>query len=260
MLNILKKSDLCKKILVSTYLFITFIILLKVMSPKPTQGFYLISYFFIFFLLSFIIYTIDLKDWIKLNINYLKKNIKLMLYFFGCLVIGLTSVIDYLDAFRNILTLSSIFIFGIFTFISLTNNKNDVILSFNLLKIFSGVFIFMSVMLYTTYKDALLFQNDYYKTKISSENEIEKKESIKEYKFFIDSILRIYAPDEINVNSENKIIKIEKRKFHLFTNIASTIIIITIIMCTIFLITNSSLFKINKEKRILYKNHRKKLY
>ncbi|WP_419680701.1 hypothetical protein [Aliarcobacter butzleri] len=201
-----------------------------------------------------------MKNWIRLNINYLKNNIKLMLYFFGCSVIGLTSVIDYLDAFRNILTLSSIFIFGIFTFISLTNNKKDVILSFNLLKIFSGVFILMSVMLYTTYKDALLFENDYYKTKISYENETEKKESIKEYKNFIESVLKIYTPDEIDVNSKNKIIKNEKREFHLFTNIASTIIIITIIICTIYLITNSSLFKINKEKRILYKNHRKKLY
>jgi hypothetical protein len=217
------------------------------MSPNPTKGVFLISSLLIFFLLSLIIYFLDFKSWLKLNINYLKTNIKLMLYFFGCFVIGLTSVIDYLDSFRNILTLSSIFIFGIFTFITLTSNKDDVILSFTLLKIFSGVFVLMSIMLYTTYKDAILLENDYYKTKISYENELERKKSINDYEKFIEASLKIYTPEEININNKNESIKKEKRKFHLFTNIASTIIIITIIMCTIFLITNSSIFKINKK-------------
>lgn len=256
MLELLKKSDLAKKVILSIYIFITFLILLRTISPQPTKGSFLIILSFIFISLSILIFLLNLKDWLKLNVSYLKLNIKLMLYFFGCLVIGLTTVIDYLDAFKNILTLSSIFIFGIFTFMSLSKNKEDIVLSFNLLKIFSGVFVLMSIMIYTTYKDAISLENDYYKTKITYMDKIEKEKTIKDYESFIESTLKLYTPEEININSKDESIKKEKRKFHLFTNIASTIIIITIIMCTIFLITTSSVFKVNRKKKISYRIRR----
>lgn len=193
---------------------------------------------------------INFRNWVLTNLQIVKNYLKATLFFFALIIIGITFQIDYTHAFKNILTMSTIFMFLLFAFHCLAKTKKDeeyILLS---LKIFSGVFILMSIMLYNTFKDAIILENEIHKLKIETAKE-NKNLLIANYNEFLNNQLKIFLPEEIDSRS----IKPDKEEIELqiFVNSASLVIIYTIIYCFILLINNTSIF----EYKVRYKKNQK---
>ncbi|MFX4268073.1 hypothetical protein ACOL29_10525 [Aliarcobacter butzleri] len=197
---------------------------------------------------------IEIKNWLNNNMNYVKKNLIIGLVFISIMVIISTFSIDYSKSMENIVNFSSMFLLFIFIFIIISNNKKDINLSIKLLKTFSSVFVLMSIMVYFTMKDAITLQNESYKIQIENSSGEEKKELLEKYKNSIDSIINFFLFKDVKfaemLKNDNIEIKKDKKEYQFFINTASSIILITIIICLIQLINNSSYFSNIKNKEV----------
>lgn len=242
MLTVLKESILVKKIYVGLVMFLSLLILIAIISPNPNAKKIIFGTGIGILVLVYLSKFINMKEWINNNMSIPIYYTKVTLYFFGCLIIGLMGYIDYAQVFSNMLMLSGMFLFGLFTFHCLTKEQKNSEVILASLKIFFSVFVLMSIMIYNTYKDAISLENELYKSKIEYALPKDKIEKLNNYNTFIESQLKLFTPEKIDFNKKhntNKDKKIKKEpEFHVFMNIASSVIILTIIYCCILIINN----------------------
>ena len=244
MLTVLKESILVKKIYIGFGMFLILLILISFMSSNPNAKNIILGTGIAIFILGYLSKFINMKEWIKDNSNIPIYYSKLTLYFFGCLIIGLMRYIDYVQVFSNMLMLSGMFLIGLFTFHCLSKKQKHSEIILSSLKIFFSVFVLMSIMIYNTYKDAIILENELHKSEIEYALPKDKLEKLNDYNTFIESQLKLFTPEKIDFNKKyntNKEKKVKKEpEFHIFMNIASSIIILTIIYCCISIINNLS--------------------
>jgi len=242
MLTVLKESILVKKIYVGIIMFLGLLILIAIISPNPNAKNVFIGSILMILILSYLSKFINIREWIRDNSNIPIYYSKVTLYFFGCLIIGLMGYIDYAQVFSNMLMLSGMFLFGLFTFHCLTKEQKNSEVILASLKIFFSVFVLMTIMIYNTYKDAISLENELHKSEIEYALPKDKLEKLNNYNTFIESQLKLFTPEKIDFNkkyntNEDKKVKKEP-EFHIFMNIASSVIILTIIYCCVLIINN----------------------
>lgn len=164
---------------------------------------------------------------------------------------------------------SMFFIFVIFIFICIIlikdHDKEDINLIIKSIKIYASIIGLMMTMIYFTIKDAILFQNEINKIKIENPiNEEEKQKALKEYEQIFDFPIKLFLQNEAidiskdNTNNEKKDNK-DKIEIMFYINVASTIIIITGLLCFLDLVNNLTMFNKKTDKNKKVKRIRKRV-
>lgn len=244
MLNVLKESILVKKIYLGFVMLLIIFSLIATLSPNPNAKNIILGTGIAILIIGYLSKFINMKEWINNNINIPIYYTKVTLYFFGCLIIGLMVYIDYLQIFSSMLMLSSMFLFGLFTFHCFSKKQKHMEIILVSFKIFFSVFILMSIMIYNTYKDTIILEVEHHKNEIKYALPKDKLKKLNDYDTFIESQLKLFTPEKIDFNKKyttNKDKKVKKEpEFHIFMNIASSVIILTIIYCCVLIINNLS--------------------
>lgn len=105
---------------------------------------------------------------------------------------------------------------------------------------FASVIVLMSIMLYITTKDIIMLNIEGYKLKIENSSN-DKKELLEEHEKFVKSVSNLFLPKEIKFIETIEDEKINKKEFMYIINIASSVILITIIICILQIINNTTL-------------------
>lgn len=242
MLNMFRESNFAKEILLFTFVGTLFLCLLFIYLPSQNINKSILILFNILALvvLSIIIIRVELNKWLVNNINYLKRILILMLGLSLIIVLLSTIYIDYRESIKNVLNFSILFVSSIFIFMFKVNTKQDINLSINALKMFASVIVLMSIMLYITTKDIIALNTEGYKLKI--ENSLNDKDKLlEEHEKFVKSVSNLFLPKEIKFIETIEDEKIDKREFMYIINIASSVILITIIICVLQIINNTTL-------------------
>lgn len=184
-------------------------------------------------------------------------------------LITISLSINYTQAISNFMYFSMFFIFVIFICICIIlikdHDKEDINLIIKSIKIYASIIGLMMTMIYLTTKDAILFQNEINKIKIENPiNEEEKQKALKEYEQIFDFPIKLFLQNEAidiskdNTNNEKKDDK-DKIEIMFYINVASTIIIITGLLCFLDLVNNLTMFNKKTDKNKKVKRIRKRV-
>ncbi|QKF78224.1 hypothetical protein CP964_07080 [Arcobacter defluvii] len=242
MLNILREKNFAKKILLFSFIGTLFFFLFLIYLPFPNinKNIFILFNIIVLVVLYIIIIKVELNKWLGNNINYLKRILILMLGLSFITILLSTIYMDYRESIKNVISFSMLFVSSIFIFMFKTNTKEDINLSINALKMFASVIVLMSIMLYITTKDIIMLNTEGYKLKI--ENSLNDKEKLlEEHEKFVKSVSNLFLPKEIKFIETIEDEKINKREFMYIINIASSVILITIIICILQIINNTTL-------------------
>ena len=165
---------------------------------------------------------------------------------------------------------SMFFLFVIFIFICIIlikdHDKEDINLIIKSIKIYASIIVLMMTMIYFTSKDAISYQIEIYKLKIEySTNKEENQELLREYEKLLELPIKFFLQNEVIDISQNhskdiENIKKEKKEIMFYINIASTIIILTGLLCFLYLVNNLTMFNkiiAQRKKEVLHKNKSK---
>ncbi len=136
MLGYLKNSDAFKKILLVIFLIIQWLMLIGILSNNLHIKKIYIVLFILFFICAIILRWVNLKEWLKSNMNTFMNYLKLALVYYSIFILGSMLWFDYKTVLHNAIVLSIMFIFALFLYNFICKNVRERKLILKLLKIF----------------------------------------------------------------------------------------------------------------------------
>jgi len=226
----IKKEDLIGYPMCAIGLLYIWIITVAIYSVRLN----VLTYLIIFIISMAYIYFLR---FLKLQ-NWLKKNHLKLIVWAKCVVVGLciciivlTLKIDYGIALENFLLSILLFTFISFSYFLIVANKKERKKILSIYSRYYAIVVALTLMIYFTYKDAIVFYSDYYKNKISYDlKSTEVDNTFSKYQKFFDKNIVIFEETEVKDKDTGEA---TGRKTVFFINIASTVMVLVTIFTLI---------------------------
>ena len=191
-----------------------------------------------------------------LNINSLKKNFLYYKYIIINIVkinLILLIIIYFFSGFNmdyRVATSTSLYFmlaFVVFSivYLSFIANKQEFNLILTIYKIYFPIIVLITIMIYTTFKDNIILEYDYHKTKFNYEINSDYMDiGFSQYEKTAKDALKIF-----DMEDTKQILKDKKGKRLFFINLSSMIIVPVTLFMYLWFLSESSRFKVTKKDR-----------
>jgi len=210
-----------------------------------------------------IVTLLILVDKLKMKTWFIKRSSLLVLYFkvfiisWSVIIVNFTFKVDYIIAFKNFFISILFFSLLTFSYFLIFANKSERKNILSIYRIYYSIVVIMSVMLYSTYKDGIVFYSDYYKNKINYDLKTTGVDTaFSKYNDFFQKNISIFEESEIKNNNGKKI---KNKNTIFFINIAATVIVLVTLFSIVWFVYSINVIKKLKIKSKQSYSIRKKI-